>query len=291
MKDFADKVAVITGAASGFGLEFAKTGASLGMKLVLADVQQDALDSTVAALRAGGADAIGVRCDVSDGAQVGALAKAALDRYGAIHLAFNNAGVAGTGGYLWENSEKDWKWVLGVNLWGVIHGIRHFVPVMLAQGDDCHIVNTASVAGLLSPQLMGAYNVSKHGVVTASETLYNDLRIAGARVGVSVLCPAFVPTGIFQSHRNRPSELSEDAPLTPSQQAALQQGEKAVRSGKLSAADVAGITFDAIRENRFYVITHPKIMASVELRMQDIVAQRNPSDPYNFKPDVAHKAG
>jgi len=288
MKDFAGKVAVITGAASGFGREFARIGAQLGMKLALADIQADALAATVDELRAQGALAFGEAVDVSRAADVERLAQRTLDAYGAVHLVFNNAGVA-AGGLVWEQTVKDWEWVLGVNLWGVIHGVRSFVPIMLAQGDECHVVNTASVAGLLSPQLMGVYNVSKHGVVTLTETLYQDLRVTGARIGVSLLCPAFVPTGIAQSHRHRPASLRDEAAPTASMAAAQRASEKAVSSGRISAEEVARMTFDAIRENRFYVITHPKILASVELRLQDVIAQRNPSDPFSFKPDVAHR--
>lgn len=288
MKDFAGKVAVVTGAGSGFGREFARIGAQLGMKLSLADIQPEALAATVDELRGQGAQVIGETVDVSRGADVERLAQRTLDAYGAVHLLFNNAGVA-SGGLVWENSVKDWEWVLGVNLWGVIHGVRTFVPIMLAQGDECHVVNTASVAGLLSPQLMGVYNVSKHGVVTLTETLYQDLRVTGARIGVSLLCPAFVPTGIAQSHRNRPAGLQDDAAPTASMIASQKASEKAVSSGRISAAEVARMTFDAIRENRFYVITHPKILASVELRLQDVIAKRNPSDPFSFKPDVAHR--
>ena len=288
MKDFAGKVAVVTGAGSGFGREFARIGAQLGMKLSLADIQPEALAATVDELRGQGAQVIGETVDVSRGADVERLAQRTLDAYGAVHLLFNNAGVA-SGGLVWENSVKDWEWVLGVNLWGVIHGVRTFVPIMLAQGDECHVVNTASVAGLLSPQLMGVYNVSKHGVVTLTETLYQDLRVTGARVGVSLLCPAFVPTGIAQSHRNRPADLHDGSEPTASMIAAQKASEKAVSSGRISAAEVARMTFDAIRENRFYVITHPKILASVELRLQDVIEQRNPSDPFSFKPDVAHR--
>ncbi|MBX3614874.1 MAG: SDR family oxidoreductase [Burkholderiaceae bacterium] len=288
MKDFAGKVAVVTGAGSGFGREFARIGAQLGMKLSLADIQPEALAATVDELRGQGAQVIGETVDVSRGADVERLAQRTLDAYGAVHLLFNNAGVA-SGGLVWENSVKDWEWVLGVNLWGVIHGVRTFVPIMLAQGDECHVVNTASVAGLLSPQLMGVYNVSKHGVVTLTETLYQDLRVTGARIGVSLLCPAFVPTGIAQSHRNRPAGLQDGAAPTASMIASQKASEKAVSSGRISAAEVARMTFDAIRENRFYVITHPKILASVELRLQDVIAQRNPSDPFSFKPDVAHR--
>ena len=286
MKDFAGRVAVVTGAASGFGREFARIGAQLGMKLALADIQADALAATVDELRAQGAQAFGEAVDVSRAADVERLAQRTLDAYGAVHLVFNNAGVA-AGGLVWEQTVKDWEWVLGVNLWGVIHGVRTFVPIMLAQGDECHVVNTASVAGLLSPQLMGVYNVSKHGVVTLTETLYQDLRVTGARIGVSLLCPAFVPTGIAQSHRNRPASLRDEATPTASMIAAQKASEKAVSSGRISAGEVAQMTFDAIRENRFYVITHPKILASVELRLQDVIAQRNPSDPFSLEPRVA----
>jgi len=286
MKAFAGKVAVITGAASGFGREFARIGAQLGMKLALADIQADALAATVDELRAQGAQVFGEAVDVSRVADVERLAQRTLEAYGAVHLVFNNAGVA-AGGLVWEQTVKDWEWVLGVNLWGVIHGVRTFVPIMLAQGDECHVVNTASVAGLLSPQLMGVYNVSKHGVVTLTETLYQDLRVTGARIGVSLLCPAFVPTGIAQSHRNRPPSMRDEAAPTASMIAAQKASEKAVSSGRISAGEVAQMTFDAIRENRFYVITHPKILASVELRLQDVIAQRNPSDPFSLEPGVA----
>jgi short-subunit dehydrogenase len=180
--------------------------------------------------------------------------------------------------------------VLGVNLWGVVHGVRVFTPIMLAQGGEGHIVNTASVAGLVTPQLMGAYNVSKHAVVALSESLFHDLRVVGSSLGVSVLCPAFVPTGINASQRNRPAALAEDAPPTAAQQAARASLEKAVTSGKVSAAQVAEMTFEAIREKRFYIVTHPKMMPSIQLRMQDVSELRNPSDPFTYKPAVAHKA-
>ena len=289
MKDLSGKVSVITGGGSGFGREFARIAAAERMKLVLADVQQDALDASVAEARAAGAEALGVRADVSSADDVEQLARAAFAKFGGAHLLFNNAGVAGGGGYVWESSAKDWQWILGVNLLGVVHGIRAFVPRMLEQDCECHVVNTASAAGLVSAPLMSAYNASKHAVVTLSETLFHDLRLANAKVGVSVLCPAYVPTNIRSSERNRPRELTDDAPPTPSQIAARERSEKAIASGRLSAAEVARRTFDAVREGRFYVITHPKMLASVELRIQDILAQRNPSDPYTFKPEVAVK--
>jgi NAD(P)-dependent dehydrogenase (short-subunit alcohol dehydrogenase family) len=290
MRELAGKVAVITGAGSGFGREFARIGAREGMKLVLADVQQDALDGAVEEMRSAGAEALGGIADVSSAADVERLAARAWERFGAVHLLFNNAGVAGGGGFVWESSLKDWQWILGVNVMGVVHGIRAFVPRMLKQDCECHVVNTASAAGLVSAPLMSAYNVSKHAVVTLSETFFHDLRVANAKVGVSVLCPAFVPTNIRSSERNRPPQLSDDAPPTPSQVAARERSEKAVSSGRLSAAEVASMTFEAVRENRFYVITHPKMLASVELRMQDILARRNPTDPYTFKPELSVKA-
>ncbi len=286
MKDFAGKVAVITGAGSGFGREFARIAASLKMKLALADINQDALDAVTAELRAGESEVLSRRVDVSRADDMDAFAAQVFATYGAAHLLFNNAGV-GAGGFIWENTIKDWEWVLGVNLWSVIHGIRLFVPKMLAQGDECHIVNTASVAGLLSAQMMGVYNVSKHAVVTLSETLYQDLQVAKANVGVTVLCPAFVSTGIAASERNRPADLQDDAPLTASQKIAAAATMKAVQSGRITAAEVAAKTFDCVRENKFYCFTHPKILGSVELRMQDILAQRNPTDPFSLKPTAA----
>jgi NAD(P)-dependent dehydrogenase (short-subunit alcohol dehydrogenase family) len=284
MKNFANKTAVITGAGSGFGREFARIAAGLGMKLVLADIQADTL--AVISSELGNADILALRTDVSKAADMEALAAAAYARFGAVHLLFNNAGVV-AGGYLWENSTADWEWVLGVNLWSVIHGIRLFVPRMISQGDECHIVNTASAAGLLSAQMLGAYNVSKHAVVTLSETLFQDLRVAEANIGVTVLCPAFVATGIADAERNRPAELHNDAMPTASQTSALLNTRKATSSGRLNAADVAAQTFDCIRQGKFYCFTHPKILGSVETRMRDILLARNPSDPFSHKPEAA----
>ncbi|MEM5342489.1 SDR family oxidoreductase [Paraburkholderia azotifigens] len=285
MFEFNGKVAVITGAASGFGRAFAEKGAALGMKLVLADVDERALAQTVDALRARGAEAIGVRTDVSDGAQVQALADAALEAFGKVHLLFNNAGV-GSGGFLWESSANDWAWVFGVNVMGVAHGVRIFTPIMLGQNEPAHIVNTASVAGLLSPPSMGIYNASKHAVVSLTETLYHDLQNAGGEVGCSLLCPAFVPTGIADAERARPDALRNSGEPTRSQLAADKQLQRAVRSGKLSAADVAALTFEAIAERRFYILTHPAILETVRLRHEDIEQQRNPTDPLSLKPEV-----
>jgi NAD(P)-dependent dehydrogenase (short-subunit alcohol dehydrogenase family) len=293
LKNFANRVAVITGAASGFGREFANTASKLGMKLVLADVQQAPLDQAVAELKAAGATVVAMRCDVSKADDVDALAKLTIDTFGGVNLLFNNAGV-GSGGLLWENTVKDWEWVLGVNLWGVIHGVRAFTPLMLAQAKreadyEGYIVNTASMAGLLSPQLMGAYNVSKHSVVALSETLFHDLASVEKKIACSVLCPAFVPTGISTSHRARPAELLNDSKPTESMKVAQAMTHKAVSSGKLTAADISEKTFDAIRENRFYIITHPKIMATVKRRLEDIEAMQNPRDPFALKEDARPK--
>ncbi len=290
MKQFQGRVAVITGGASGFGKEFAKQAAGLGMKLVLADVQEDALDATVAEFKAQGVPVIGVRVDVSKAEQVQALADAAIAAFGQVNLLFNNAGV-GAGGLMWENTERDWEWVLGVNLYGVIHGVRIFTPLMLAAAKkdpsfEGHIVNTASMAGLLNPPAMGVYNVSKHAVVSLSESLYQDLSLVSEQVHCSVLCPYFVPTGITQSGRNRPAGLANDAPPTRSQLVSQAMSDKAVSSGKVTAAEVAQLTFDAIRNQGFYIYSHPQSLAPVRQRFEDIIGQRNPGDPFADKPGV-----
>ncbi|MFM7632280.1 MAG: SDR family oxidoreductase [Betaproteobacteria bacterium] len=290
MHSFAEKTAVITGAGSGLGREFALLGAKLGMRLVLADVQQDALKQTEANVIALGAQALSQVCDVRHGDQVEALAQAALERFGAIHLVFNNAGV-GAGGLIWESTQQDWEWVLGVNVWGVVHGVRVFTPIMLAseRADPTfqgHIVNTASMAGLLTPPAMGIYNVSKHAVVALTETLYHDLSLIDSRLGVSVLCPYFVPTGISHSESVRPSDAKPSAAPTRSQQVSQLMLEKAVSAGKVSAAEVAQITFDAIQARQFYIYSHPQALGNVERRMQDILHAHNPGDPYEQAPKL-----
>ena len=292
MKNFSQRVAVITGAASGFGREFARTGAQLGMRLVLADVQKEALAEIAAELEVQGAEVITQICDVRKGEQVEALGRTAMTSFGAVHLVFNNAGV-GAGGLVWESTQADWEWVLGVNLWGVIHGVRVFTPLMLASARqdpayEGHIVNTASMAGLLNPPTMGVYNVSKHAVVSLTESLYHDLSLVEAPIGASVLCPYFVQTGISQSHLHRPDDVQAAAP-TVSQQVSQAVLEKAVASGKVSAAEVAQRTFDAIRDQQFYIYSHPAALGNVQRRMEDIVMGRNPSDPYEAAPHVREK--
>jgi NAD(P)-dependent dehydrogenase (short-subunit alcohol dehydrogenase family) len=291
IKDFKGKTAVLTGAGSGFGLECARIAARLGMNLVLADVQQDALDIATGELNASGAQILAMHVDVSKAAQVEALGTATLERFGAPHFVFNNAGVA-SGGLIWENSVADWEWVLGVNLMGVAHGVRVFTPMMLAAAaaDPAyagHIVNTASMAGLISAPNMGVYTVSKHAVVALTETLYQDLSLVSDQVSASVLCPYFVPTGISQSHRNRPAEFKMPGTrITKSQMIGQAMSDKAVGSGKVSAADVAQKVFDAIKAGQFYIYSHPQSLATAQTRMEDIVQSRNPSDPFAARPDI-----
>jgi NAD(P)-dependent dehydrogenase (short-subunit alcohol dehydrogenase family) len=292
IKDFKNTTAVLTGAGSGFGLECARIGARLGMNLVLVDVQQDALDKAQAELEAAGAQVLARRVDVSKADQMEALAAAVKERFGAPHFVFNNAGV-GAGGLVWENSVKDWEWVLGVNVWGVIHGVRLFTPMMLeaAAKDPAyrgHIVNTASMAGLLTPPNMGIYNVSKHAVVSLTETLYQDLRLVSDQISASVLCPFFVPTGINQSHRNQPAELRDQKP-TKSQLIGQAMSDKAVGSGKVTAAQVAQKVFDAISADQFYIYSHPHALGSVQTRLEEMVQGRNPTDPFSHKPELGEQ--
>ncbi|MDO9114787.1 MAG: SDR family oxidoreductase [Polaromonas sp.] len=292
ISDFKGKTAVLTGAGSGFGLECARIGARLGMNLVLADVQQDALDKAAAEMTAAGAQVLAFRLDVSKAAEVEALGAAVLARFGAPHFVFNNAGV-GAGGLIWENTLKDWEWVIGVNLMGVAHGVRVFTPMMLeaAKKDPAwqgHIVNTASMAGLLNAPNMGIYNVSKHAVVSMSETLYQDLALVTDQISASVLCPFFVPTGISQSQRNRPDELPAARP-TKSQLIGQAMSDKAVGSGKVTAADVAQKVFDAIAANQFYIYSHPKAIGSVQTRLEDILQARNPTNPFAHKPEIGEE--
>ncbi len=278
MKDFKDKVAVVTGGASGLGLAMARRLAAEGMKLVLADVEEEALRRAELELRKAGVPVIGIWTDVSRSQDIERLAEKTLATFGAVHMLCNNAGVAPNGA-VWENTVADWEWVLGVNVWGVIHGVRTFLPIMLRQDTECHVVNTASVAGLLSVPNMGIYCVSKHAVVTLSECLHHDLAQRRAKIGVSVLCPAYVPTGIVDSERNRPALLrNPPRTKTPEELAREEQMRHAVLSGRVSAEQVADKVFEAVREDRFYILTHPKIKAAIQTRMEDILLERAPTD-------------
>jgi len=292
ISDFKGKVAVLTGAGSGFGLECAKLGAQLGMQLVLVDIQKDALDAAQTQLQSQGVEVMARLVDVSNEAQMQALAHDVHQHFGAPHFVFNNAGV-GAGGLVWENTVADWEWLLGVNLWGVIHGVRLFTPMMLAAASkdpqyQGHIVNTASMAGLLTPPNMGIYNVTKHAVVSLTETLYQDLKLVSDQVSASVLCPYFVPTAISQSHRNRPTKL-QAIPPTKSQLIGQAMSDKAVGSGKVSAADVARMVFGAMGNGQFYIYSHPQALGNVQHRMEAIVQGHNPPDPFKERPDIGKK--
>ena len=287
MREFKDKVAVITGGASGLGLAMARRFAREGMKLVLGDIEEEPLRRVEQEFRRSGVPVLAIRTDVSRGHDVERLAEKTLATFGAVHIVCNNAGV-GPGGVVWESTTADWEWVLGVNVWGVIHGVRVFVPIMLRQNTPCHVVNTASVAGLLSVPGMGIYCVSKHAVVTLSECLYHDLGARGAKIGVSLLCPAYVPTGIADSERNRPAMLHNPARArSPEDMERERQMRHAVESGRISPDDVAQMVFDGIVDERFYILTHPRIKAAIEERVQDIVQDRSPTD--TSRPPKAQK--
>jgi len=289
ISDFKGKTAVLTGGASGFGLECARIGASLGMNLVIVDVQADALKQAHDELKSLGATVMAKKVDVSNADAMQGLASAVFERFGAPHFVFNNAGV-GAGGLVWENTVEDWEWLLGVNLWGVIHGVRLFTPMMLdaAKQDphyQGHIVNTASMAGLLTPPNMGIYNVTKHAVVSLTETLYQDLKLVSDQVSASVLCPYFVPTGINNSERNRPDALKPQV-VTQSQLIGQAMSNKAVSSGKVSAAQVAQMVFDAMLADQFYIYSHPKALGNAQTRFDAIVQGHNPPDPFAERPDI-----
>jgi NAD(P)-dependent dehydrogenase (short-subunit alcohol dehydrogenase family) len=274
MRELKNKVVVVTGGASGIGRALADRFAAERAKIVLADIEPRALDEAAAALRAGGTTVLAVPTDVSKPEQVQALCDRTLAEFGRVDVVCNNAGVA-VSGHAWDHTLADWEWVLGVNLWGVIHGVRTFVPVMLRQGGEGHIVNTASVAGLASHPLMSIYNVTKHGVVTLSETLHKDLGILGAPIKVSVLCPGFVQTRILDSDRNRPVTLQNATPAAHDPH--LEELARAAIAAGLPPAEAAAQVVDAVKHERFYVLTHPEFTPHVRERMEDVLEGRNPS--------------
>lgn len=280
MNEVRGKVAAVTGAASGLGRAMALAFAREGMHVALADVEEKGMSETRNQVLALGVQSFAMRVDVSRSQEVDAFAERTVHELGGVHVACNNAGVA-VSGAVWENSEDEWRWILDVNLWGVIHGVRAFAPRLLAQNEG-HIVNTASVAGLISPPGMGAYCVTKHAVVTLTESLHQDLRERGSAVGASVLCPAYVPTGISDSERNRPPDLrvGEKSSERLAKEAMLR---KAVAAGRLSADDVARAVVAAVKANRFYVLTHPAIKGAVRARMEDVLDARPPRNPLSLK--------
>ena len=282
MQTFSGNTAVITGAASGIGYALAQECAQLDMRIVLADVAEAPLARAEAELAGRGAQVLAVPTDVSRRADVEALADRAFAAFGAVHLLFNNAGVA-AGGSPWEATWNDWEWVLGVNLWGVLHGVKVFTPRLLAQNTECHIVNTASGAGLTAGGFSAPYSVSKHAVVALSESLYFALRQRQSLVHVSVLCPSLVRTAINQTERNRPSALhNPPPPSSPESDARMQAGRVAFEALLASSMDprqAARITLDAIRANQFYVLTDPAWLDVVRLRTDKILSLQDPVDP------------
>ncbi|QEI06812.1 SDR family NAD(P)-dependent oxidoreductase [Pigmentiphaga aceris] len=281
---FRGSTAVITGAASGLGRAFAQRAGELGMRVMLADIDADALRVTASALKDAGVQVDTCVVDVSHADHVDALADQTFARFGVPQLVFNNAGVIG-GGLIWETPDTEWKRVMGVNLGGVVAGVRAFVPAMIEVGRRQvgwrgHVVNVASMAGLVTPPNMGVYNVSKHAVVALTETLYHDLALVKAPIGASVLCPFFVPTAIAGA---------ADPSLSASQRAAQLLTAKAVAGGKISARDVALMTFEGVAEGRFYLYSHPKALGQYAARAGAIVAGGLPADPYAGRPEFAEQ--
>jgi NAD(P)-dependent dehydrogenase (short-subunit alcohol dehydrogenase family) len=281
MNHFKDKVAVITGAASGIGLSLAKRCCREKMKVVLADVEEGALRQAETDLKATGAAALAVRTDVSKLADIEALARKTLETFGAVHLLFNNAGV-GAGTTAWESTQADWEWTIGVNLWGVIHGLRVFVPIMLRQATDCHVVNTASVAGLISGNRIASYTATKYAVVGISEQLHRDLAEKGSRIKVSVLCPGFIRTRILEAARNRPTEFQHEGNAA---QAASDAATRAVVEGMrkrleegFSSDQAAEEVFQGICEEKLYLLVNAApYLPRIQARMEDILHGRNPT--------------
>jgi len=275
MKAFKNRTAVITGAANGIGHGIAARCVKEGMKVVLADINKEALKKSEEELKTKGAETLAVLTDVSKAENIESLAKKTLDSFGAVDLLFNNAGVSvAASTSISENTLADWKWIMGVNLWGVIHCVRIFTPIMVQQGTVGHIVNTSSIAGLMSTPGMGVYHVTKHGIMTLSETLYHELRLKKSKIGVSVLCPGHIRTQILEAERTRPIELRNP----PNYKTDNQQYQKIIEEGMLPK-QVADYVFNAIKENKFYIFTHPEFKKGMQVRMEDILQERNPTLP------------
>lgn len=276
MKDFAGKVAVVTGAASGMGRAFSQRLAEEGMRVVLADIEEPALDKAVAEMKAEGRDVAGIRVDVSDVASIQALAKAALDTYGQIDVVCNNAGVEGyLDGAIWEATDKDWAWTFGVNYWSVVHGVRTFLPILLENPNGGHMVNTASMTAVVPARNM--YSITKHGVLALTEVLHSDLKARGAKVGVSALCPGIIATRLFLGSRNRPADLQNEVPTPGAEQgkAMREQMNERLASG-MPPSVVAEHVLRAIREERLYVLTDHDWDDQINARHEEILAGPDP---------------
>jgi NAD(P)-dependent dehydrogenase (short-subunit alcohol dehydrogenase family) len=277
MKIFKGRTAVVTGGASGIGRAMADRFAQEGVKIVLADIEQSALDRAVSEMQAAGAKVIGVKTDVSDYAQVEALAQRTLEAFGAVHIVCNNAGVSCEAAPSWEMTDQDWRWVINVNLWGVIHGIRAFVPIMIRQDDEGHVINTASLAGLVAMPTVAPYHATKFAVVATSESLYQEFLARKLKLRASVLCPAWVKTNILDSERNRPTDLRNENGKPGSTLKA--QMRDLIQAEGLDPAFVADKVFEAVRDEQLYILTHPQFNDTVRRRMENILDQRNPKLP------------
>ena len=270
MKEFMDKVAVITGAASGIGFGIAERCAQEGMRVVLAGINLENLNKAEKELKQIGTQTLCVQTDVSKREDIETLAKKTIDNFGAVHLLVNNAGL-GAGLSIWESTWSDWEWVMGVNLWGIIYGVKVFVPIMLEQDEQCHIVNTSSIAGLLPYHPSAPYQVTKHAVVALTENLQYSLIQKKSKIRASVLCPGYVKTRILGAERNRPKKLqNEPVKLSPEQAAILQYLQESIDAG-ISPQDVAEILFRAIKEERLYINTNPELNSRVQERMNNIM--------------------
>jgi NAD(P)-dependent dehydrogenase (short-subunit alcohol dehydrogenase family) len=278
MKEFAGKVAVVTGGASGIGREIAEWCVRAGVKVVLADIEEAPLREAQAELTSMGGTVLGVRTDVSKRGDVEALAQQAFEAFGNVHLLFNNAGI-GAGGTPWEATWNDWEWVMGVNLWGVIHGVKVFTPLMIAQNTECHIVNTSSYAGLIAGGFSAPYVVSKHAVVALSESLYLSLQQRNSLVKVSVLCPGLVSTKIVNGERNRPAELRNEPVVRSPKMQAGHAALVALMAASMPPRQVAEMVFEAITREQFYILTQPEWIEAAQLRTTRLLKMENPEDP------------
>jgi len=283
MREFKGKTAVVTGAASGMGRAFAERFAQEGMRVVLADVEAPALEAAVRELRQREHEVIGVRTDVRELAAVQELARRAVEAFGKVHVVCNNAGVEGyLDGPIWEATPKDWQWTFGVNFWGVVHGVQTFLPIMLAQDEEGHMVNTSSATGVVLAN--NIYGITKHAVVALSEALYGQLKQRNAKVGVSVLCPGMVATRIFEGSRNRPPEL-RNAP-DPAHEAAGVEARRALierLKGAKPPADVAEMVLEAIKSDQFYILTDDDWDEGIRTRVENILKRANPNPAIRFR--------
>ncbi len=273
MQNFEGKTAVVTGAASGIGLALAEKAAAMRMNVVLADIEETALEQAVRRIEERQVRAIGVPANIMIEESVQSLAERAIGEFGKVHLVCNNAGVAsaaGAGKGVWELEDREWEWVMGVNFYGVLYGLRAFIPHMLEHGEDSHIVNTASLAGLLPGG--GTYGVSKHGVLALTEGLQRDFNERGANIHASVLCPGFVNTNISDAERNRPEDMAASEDISQTRELMAAMMSDLLSKGK-APAEIADIVFDAVAANNFYILPHPAWDGFVRDRIEQVLAR------------------